>query len=418
MKLGKEDILQFIKDDNVKSIHLSFCDIFGREKNIIIMPEELKQAFRHGIPCNISQVKHFGEGIYRNVLLHPEPETFSDMPWRPDSDRAVRMYCNMTFADGTPFTQRGTKSLLIQAIKEAEAAGYEFYFSTELEFYLFKLDKDGNPTKEPLDNAGLFDIPPEDRCEDVRRGACLALEQMEIYPNNAYHEGGPGQNKISFPFSDPLTAGNNVTTLKAIVKNEALNRGCFADLSPKPIADKQGNGFHIGISVRSDDGTGASSMEHAIAGILDKALDIAPFVNPGVSSFERIEEASAPKIISWTTENRNHLIRFPEAASTYRTAILRLGDSYTNPYFIFALLIYAGLYGIENKLELPPPANFDLETATPEQLSYYQKIPHNLEDAINYSKNSEFIQKYVPEDIIHMYLDRDIGKLMKKYNMV
>ena len=405
MRLNKEEILKFVKDNNIKSINLSFCDIYGREKNIVIMPEELRAAFELGVPFNVSEVKNFGEGIYRNLLLHPEYETFSDMPWRPDDDRAIRMYCSMTYIDGKPFTSRGTKSLLKKAIEEADKAGYEFFFSTEIEFYLFKRDENGNPTKEPYDNAEMFDIPPRDKCEDIRRKVCLSLAKMDVFPNNTYHERGPAQNKITFNYNDPLTAGNNVTTLKAIIKNEAANAGLYADFSPKPLADKPGNGFHIGVSVRADDGTD-SKTAFALSGMLDHICEMTAFLNPFEESYKRLGKLGAPRYVSWTSENREQLFRVPETVGKYRLAELRSSDSMVNPYLAFALLIFASLDGIEKQTPLPPVANFDMDTADEATLSEYKKLPHTFEEACEIAANSDFIRQYLPEDIIKMYLHR------------
>ncbi len=403
MRLNKDEIMRFVKDNNVKTIHLSFCDIYGNEKNIEIMPEELRGAFELGIPFNVSEVKNFGEGIYRNLVLHPEYETFSDMPWRETDDRAVRMFCSMTYADGTPFVRRGTKSLLKQALEEADKSGFEFFFSTEIEFYLFKLDENGNPTKEPYDNAGLYDIPPEDKCESLRRRMCLAVEKMDVFPNNTFHEAGPGQNKITFNYNDPLTAGNNVTTLKAIIKNEAANSGLYADFSPKPLADQPGNGFHIGVSVRADDGTDTKTA-YALSGMLSHIREMTAFLNPFEESYKRLGKLGAPRYVSWTSENREQLFCVPETVGKYRLAELRSSDSTVNPYLAFALLIFASLDGIKNELELPPVANFDMDTADEATLADYEKLPNSFEEARSIAMNSEFIKQYVPEDIIKMYL--------------
>ncbi len=403
MRLNKEEIIKFVKDNNIKSVNLSFCDIYGREKNIVIMPEKLSGAFEHGIACNISEVKNFGEGIYRNVLLHPEYETFSDMPWKEENDRAVRLFCSMTYADGTPFDRRGTKSLLKKAIAAADEEGYEFFFLCELEFYLFKLDENGKPTKEPYDEASLFDIPPEDKCETVRRKICLALEKMGVFPNNTFHEAGPGQNKITFSYTDPLTAGNNITTLKAVIKNEAANCGLYADFSPKPLADKPGNGFHIGISVRANDGNNANTA-FALSGMMDKICEMTAFLNPFDKSYKRIGKLGAPIYVSWTSENREQLFCVPETVGKYRLVKLRSSDSTVNPYLAFALLIYASLDGIKKQTEIPPVSNFDFDTADESVVSGYKKLPASFEEARSLAMNSEFIKEYVPDDLIKMYL--------------
>jgi glutamine synthetase len=400
-----EEILQYVKDENIKSINLSFCDIFGNEKNVVILPEELKSAFTTGVPFNISDVKNFGEGIYKDVFFHPEPETFANMAWRPDNDRAIRMFCNMTYPDGTPFVERGTKSFLKQAIRDADDAGFEFYFSTAIEFYLLGTDEYGLSTREPYDTATLYDIPPEDKCEPIRRSILLAMEHMDIFPNNAYHEDGPGQNKISFGYLDPLTAGNHITTLKAIIKNEARNAGLFADFSPKPVQYQPGNGFNICISVRSRDGS-ESQLPYAVAGIMNRIRELTAFLNPMRISYDRLSRHGAPKYVTWTSENREHLFRMTEGEGGYYKAELRSPDSTVNPYLAFALLIYAGLEGLRNLTPLDEVSNIDLEKADMETLAQFKLLPQSFEEACKIARDSDFVKEYVPEDIVKMYLYR------------
>ena len=403
MKRNKEEVLRAIKEENVKSIRLAFCDIYGREKNISITPEELHEAFNSGVAINAAGVKDFGEGIFCDLFLHPEPTTFSLLPWQPDDDRIARIFCSMTYPDGTPFVSRGTKSILIKAIKAAEDLGYEFYFGSELTYYLFKNDENGKPTKEPLDEAGYLDIEPDDKCESIRRQITQALENMDVTPNGAMHLSGPGQNMITFGLANPLVAGNNIVTAKSVIKLAANRKNLTADFSPKPLDDNRGNGMHIIFAVVANDGN-SNAINNAVAGVMEKASEMTAFLNPFSESYKRLGNHGAPKYISWSSENRAQLIRIPETNAHLKSAEFRLADMSANPYLAFALIIYASLYGIKNNLELPEISNFSFTLVGDDVKARYKELPKTHIEANTKAKNSEFIKEHLPEDIINLYL--------------
>ena len=399
MKYSKEEVLQYIEEEDVKFIRLAFCDVFGRQKNISIMPQELPRAFGYGIAIDASAITGFGDETHSDLLLHPDPETLMLLPWRPEHGKVIRMYTSITHPDGRPF-ECDTRSLLKIAVKSAEMQGYKFYFGSELEFYLFKLDENGNPTKEPYDEAGYMDIAPDDKGENIRREVCLTLEQMGIRPESSHHEEGPGQNEIDFRYSDAIKAADNTMTFQTVVKTVARRNGLFADFSAKPLENKPGNGFHINMSVKSDD---KNDICYMIAGVLDKADQMTAFLNPSENSYERFGQNKAPKYVSWSSENRSQLVRIPAAIGEYRRAELRSPDPTANPYLAFTLMIYAGLYGINHKLDLPPVADFNLYKTDAETLSEYKQLPRTLEDACKLASNSEFIKQYIPSAISDIY---------------
>lgn len=400
MKYSKQEVLQYIQEEDVKFIRLTFCDVFGKQKNISIMPQELSRAFEYGIAIDGSAIIGFGDETHSDLLLHPDAETIMTLPWRPEHGRVVRMFCSISYPDGKPY-ECDSRSLLIQAVKHAEEAGFHFAFGAEQEFYLFNLDEKDNPTKEPYDNAGYMDIAPEDKGENIRREICLTLEQMGIRPESSHHEEGPGQNEIDFRYSEPITAADNAMTFQTIVRTVAHRNGLFADFSPKPLENGPGNGFHINMSVKASDDS--DNLHYMIAGILDKIEDITVFLNPTEQSYQRFGNHKAPKYISWSSENRSQLIRIPAAVGEYRRAELRSPDSMANPYLAFTLLIYAGLYGIENKLELPMVADINLFKVEEETLKKYKKLPQDLKSACKIAKNSDFIKKHIPASILNIY---------------
>ena len=271
MKYSKDEVKQYVKEDDVKFIRLAFCDVFGKQKNISIMPEELDRAFEYGIAFDASSVEGYGDETHSDLFLKPDSQTLMALPWRPEHGKVVRMFSDVTYPSGKPY-ECDTRYLLKKAMQAADDAGVSFYFGAEQEFYLFELDQNGKPTKTPYDDAGYMDVAPEDKGENIRREICLTLEQMGIRPESSHHEGGPGQNEIDFRYSDPLTAADNVMTFQTIVKTIAHRNGLCADFSPKPLENYPGNGFHINMSIKSKDGT--DNLPHIIAGALEKASEM------------------------------------------------------------------------------------------------------------------------------------------------
>lgn len=403
MKYSKQEVLQYIREDDVKFIRLSFCDVFGKQKNISIMPDELLRAFEYGIAIDGSAISGFGDETHSDLLLHPDSETLMQLPWRPEHGKVVRMFTSISYPDGRPF-ECDTRSLLKKAMAEAEQAGHNFAFGAEQEFYLFRRDEKGKPTKEPYDEAGYMDIAPEDNGENIRREICLTLEQMGIKPESSHHEEGPGQNEIDFKYSDALTAADNAMTLQTVVKTIAGRNSLFADFTAKPLEKKPGNGFHINMSVKTDDGS--DNLCYMIAGVLEKAREMTAFLNPTENSYKRFGSHKAPIYVTWSSENRSQLVRIPAAVGEYRRAELRSPDPTANPYLAFTLMIYAGLYGIENKSELPMVADFNIYKASAEVLAKFEKLPQDMRSACEIAANSNFIKNHIPASILDIYCNR------------
>ena len=403
MKYSKAEVLQYMQEENIKFIRLEFCDVFGKQKNISNVPQDLPRAFEQGIAIDASAISGFGDESHSDLFLHPDTDTLMLLPWRPEHGRVVRMFCSISYPDGTPF-ECDTRSLLKKAVQTAKQNGYQFFFGAEQEFYLFHLDENGNPTKTPYDNASYMDISPEDKGENIRREVCLTLEQMGILPESSHHEEGPGQNEIDFRYSDPLTAADNSMTFQTVVKTIAGLNGVFADFSPKPLENQAGNGFHINMSVKSSDGT--DNMDSMIAGILFKISDMTVFFNPTPDSYKRFGSHKAPKYISWSSENRSQLIRVPAAIGIYRRAELRSPDPSANTYLAFALMIHAALEGIQNKLVLPPPVDINLYKADDNTLKNFRQLPKDFKSACTAAANSDFIKKHIPDTILNIYCNQ------------
>ena len=400
MNYSKEEVLQYVLEEDIKFIRLAFCDVFGTQKNISIMPEELPRAFKDGIAFDASAIRGFADEARSDLFLHPDPSTLTVLPWRPEHGKVVRMYSFITYPDGTPF-ECDTRNLLIRATKKAKEAGYTFYFGSEQEFYLFKLDENGEPTKIPYDNAGYMDLAPDDKGENIRREICLTLEQMGIRPESSLHEEGPGQNEIDFRYSDAVTAADNAQTFHTVVRTVARRNGVCADFSPKPLENKAGNGFHINVSAEPSDNM--ENLHCMIAGVMERIRELTLFFNPTAASYRRFGASKAPVYISWSRENRSQLIRIPAAMGEYRRAELRSPDPAANPYLAFALIIYAALEGLKNKSLLPPSVDVNLFTADSRLRDSLQKLPLSLEEAKAAAGSSEFLRRHLPERILSIY---------------
>lgn len=402
MKYTPQEVMQYIEEEDVKFIRLAFCDVHGHPKNISIMPHELERAFKYGIAIDGSAIAGFGDEVHSDLFLHPDPATITVLPWRPEHGRVVRMFCSITHLDGTTFAH-DTRAILKQAIEDAAKLGYTFSFGSELEFYLFKLDEDGEPTNIPYDRASYMDVAPEDKCENVRREICLALERMGIMPESSHHEEGPGQNEVDFRYSDALSAADNAVTFRTVVKTIAARNGLYADFSPKPLQENPGSGFHINISVKGGD---EFVMRRTMGGILKYIADMTLFLNPTDRSYQRLGADKAPKYISWSSDNRSQLIRVPAADGEYRRFELRSPDCTANPYLAFALLIWAGLDGILNNIPLPEKSNVNLFTASPKDLWGLETLPLTRSNAAKVTLSSDFIKTYLSESLINFFCER------------
>ena len=385
-----EDVIEFCEEQDVRFIRLSYFDIYGIQKNVSVLPTELKRAFTEGISFDASAIDGFLDEVHSDLFLYPDPNTMSILPWRSMDGSVIRMYCDIKYPDGTPF-ERDVRYILKKAVNKAKEMGISVNFGSEFEFYLFKQDENGENTYIPLDQAGYMDIAPLDKGENVRREICLTLSEMGIDPEVSHHEMGHGQNEIDFRYSSALQSADNAATFKWVVQAIANMQGLVADFSPKPINDQPGNGMHINMSVENHE----ELMMPFMAGILNRIEEMTLFLNPIKDSYKRLGKDKAPQYISWSYQNRNQLIRIPATHSTNRIE-LRSPDCSCNIYLAYALLICAGLEGIEKKLETIP--------CTDVATNDLKRLPQDLKEAKRKASESEWLRNILGKDVVDIYV--------------
>ncbi|HEY8389817.1 MAG TPA: glutamine synthetase family protein [Clostridia bacterium] len=408
MTLKSDEILGFIKENDVKFIKLAFCDIKGEQKNISIMADKLEDALRFGIYFDSSNISGF-ESESGELMLKPDLSTISILPWRPQQGRVVRFYCNIFNPDGTPF-KHDTRALLMSAQSRCQDMGYQCSISTEAEFYIFKTDSLGNPTTSPYDEGGYSDMAPLDKGENIRREICLNLLEMGIDPEKSHHESGPGQHEIDFKHSAPLKAADNFLAFKSLVKAVCGRNGVYASFLPKPLKNKSGSGLHINLSLNKLDEKNILAENEKldtvtksfIAGVLKHIVEITAFLNPLSNSYQRLGKFEAPSVVDWAYGSRSALIRIPAAFGDKKRIEIRSADCAINPYLALTLIINAGLDGIKNNLEL-------------NENSYKKsRLPISLKEAVLAAQSSTYIDSIIGKETKQRYLSAIIDQAKKK----
>lgn len=400
------EVLQFVEENDVKFIRLAFCDLFGAQKNVAVMAQELPRAFEDGISFDASAIRGFSGVEDSDLFLRPDPSTLSVLPWRPSQGRVCHMFCQILRPDGSPFPG-DSRRLLRQATRRLSDAGFSCRLGTECEFYLFEADEHGQPTFTPQDQGGYCDVAPLDKGENIRRQICLTLEEMGLHPECSHHEQGPGQNEIDFRHSDPLKAADQMLIFKSAVKSIAAMNGLYASFLPKPIEDRSGSGLHLNLSLfREGENLLAGQAGEAasfLQGVLDRAAEITAFLCPLTNSYRRFGAFEAPRYVTWSRGNRSQLVRIPAAAAPYSRMELRSPDPACNPYLAMALVMEAGLEGIREGKALQPSTDRDLYRLPPEETAGLAALPQTLEDALELAEGSSFVAKVLPEEIRTRY---------------
>ncbi len=411
---AKDRVLQMAREQDVKFIRLWFTDILGFLKSMAITVDELERAMEDGMGFDGSSVEGFARIDESDMIVMPDPDTFSLIPWHKDHAIA-RMFCDILHPGGEPF-EGDPRFVLKRNLKRAADMGYGFYVGPELEFFYFKDDKHA----EPLDLGGYFDMTPLDAATEMRRDTILALQEFGITVEFAHHEVAPSQHEIDLRYEEAMKMADIVMTYRLAVKLIARQYGCYATFMPKPIATVNGSGMHVHQSLfkdgrnaffdENDEYSISDLARHYMAGLLRHAQEITLVTSQWVNSYKRLVPGyEAPVYISWARRNRSDLIRIPEYKPGKENATrieYRSPDPACNPYLVFSVMLAAGLEGIEQKYELPGPVEENVFEMSAEERKRrgIGLLPGNLSEAIHHAERSELLKKTLGDHVFENFI--------------
>ncbi len=414
-----EFVLRAMEERDVRFVRLWFTDVLGFLKSVAIAPAELEGAFAEGIGFDGSAIQGFARVYEADMVAHPDPSTFQLLPWRGTTQGTARMFCDIRLPDGSP-AFADPRYVLKRALRKAADMGFTFYTHPEIEFYLFKEPVVPGEPPVPVDQGGYFDHTTANAGTDFRRHAITLLEQMGISVEFSHHEGGPGQQEIDLRYADALMTADNIMTFRVVIKEVAATKNMFASFMPKPLENHPGSGMHTHVSLFEGDGNAFydASAEYNlskigrqfIAGLLRHAAEISAVTNQFVNSYKRLAVGSeAPRYICWGQNNRSALVRVPMFKPTKGASArveLRSIDSAANPYLAYALVLSAGLAGIENEYELPEGAEDDVWSLSERQRQSLgiKPLPRSLDTAITLMENSELAAETLGEHVFDFVL--------------
>jgi glutamine synthetase len=417
-KYSKEDILKLAQEENVKFIRLQFTDMLGIIKNVEIPSDQLPKALSNQMMFDGSSIEGFVRIEESDMYLYPDLDTWVVFPWTSEKGRVARLICDVYTTDGEPFAgdPRGT---LKRVLKEAEELGFTgFNIGPEPEFFLFKMDENGEPTLELNDKGGYFDLAPTDLGENCRRDIVLELEDMGFEIEASHHEVAPGQHEIDFKYADAVRACDDIQTFKLVVKTIARKHGLHATFMPKPLFGVNGSGMHCNMSLFKDsenafyDQKGELQLTDTafqfIAGILKHAEAFTAITNPTVNSYKRLVPGyEAPCYVAWSAKNRSPLIRIPASRGLSTRVEVRSVDPAANPYLAMAVMLAAGLDGIKNKMTPPPAVNRNIYVMNKEERveAGINDLPATLAQALDNLKSDEVIMNALGEHIAEHFIE-------------
>lgn len=365
-KHSKEDILSIAEGEDVRFIRLQFTDLLGIIKNVEIPVDQLSKALDNEMTFDGSSIEGFVRIEESDMKLYPDLDTWVIFPWTPEKGRVARLICDIYNPDGTPF-EGDPRGVLKKGLTHMNELGFtDFNIGPEPEFFLFKMDENGDPSLELNDKGGYFDLAPTDLGENCRRDIVLELEDMGFEIEASHHEDAPGQHEIDFEFSDAVTTCDNIQTFKLVVKTIARKHGLHATFMPKPLFGVAGSGMHSNMSLFKGDDNAfydetselqiSETAMQFLAGIARHARNFTAITNPLVNSYKRlIPGYEAPSYIAWSLQNRSPLIRIPASRGLSTRIEVRSVDPSANPYLAMAVLLASGLDGIKNEWKPPQP---------------------------------------------------------------
>lgn len=413
----KEDIRKFVEEENVNFVRLQFTDILGMIKNVEIPISQLEKALNNKMMFDGSSIEGFVRIEESDMYLVPDLNTWMVFPWPSGKGKVARLICDISLANGSPFTgdPRGNLKRVLTEMKELGFT--DFNLGPEPEFFLFKLDDNMQPTMELNDNGGYFDLAPMDLGENCRRDIVLELEEMGFEVEASHHECAPGQHEIDFKYADVLTACDNIQTFKLVVKTIARKHGLHATFMPKPLFGVSGSGMHCNVSLFKDgknafvDESGelelSTTAYQFMAGVLEHVPGFTAVTNPTVNSYKRLVPGyEAPCYIAWSAQNRSPLIRIPASRGISTRIEVRSVDSAANPYLAMAVILKAGLDGIKRELEPPTPVDRNIYEMEPSELQDLGigTLPTDLDHALISLGKDEVIQEALGNHIFTNFM--------------
>ncbi len=417
MKYTRDDIIRLVDEEDVEFIRLQFTDIFGMLKNVAITSSQLNRAL--GGLCTFAAAAIDGRSGVNlfYLVLRPDLVTFEILPWRPQQGKVARLLCDVCGEDDRP-AEGDCRSVLRRVCAKAEEMGYGFGIRQECEFFLFSLNDDGQPTTITHENASYFDVAPNDFSENVRRDIVLNLEEMGFEVEASHHEIAPAQHEIDLAMTDALTAADNLMTFKMTTKSIAKRHGLHATFMPKPKGDDYGSGMHLDLSLTTLDGRdafadpaderGFSRTAYSfIAGLLAHMPAMTALLNPLVNSYKRfVPGYDAPITLNWSVDLRDSLIGLSRRRDGGTVLELRSPDGTMNPYLAYAVILAAGLDGIEKGLEAPAPMTRSLARMDRVELAEMnlEQLPMSLGDAIEALHADSFVTDVLGEHIAKTYI--------------
>ncbi len=420
--MGKQEefVLRALEERDVRFVRLWFTDVLGYLKSVAVAPAELEGAFAEGIGFDGSAIEGFARVYEADMLAKPDPSTFQILPWRGgDGPATARMFCDIVMPDGSA-SYADPRFVLKRTLSRAAEKGFTFYTHPEIEFYLFKDNPVPGQEPVPVDRSGYFDHTASSAGADFRREAITMLEQMGISVEFSHHEGGPGQQEIDLRYADALSTADNIMTFRTVVREVALSQGIWASFMPKPFTTHPGSGMHTHVSLFEGDRNAffeagsqyqlSKTGRQFIAGILRHAAEITVVTNQWVNSYKRlVGGGEAPSYVCWGHNNRSAMIRVPmyKPNKGQSTRVeLRTLDSACNPYLAFAVILAAGLKGIEQGYELPPEAEDDVWSLNDRERKALgiDPLPRSLQDAIHVAESSELLAETLGEHVYDFFL--------------
>lgn len=412
---GKEWVVKECRDKGVEFIRLWFTDLLGMMKSVSITVEQLEEALDDGIGFDGSSITGYQDIQESDMIAMPDPSTFTLLPWRPTDKSVAKMFCDILNPDGSPYAG-DPRYILKRAIKKATDLGFTFYVGPELEYFYFK-DKNGTV---PLDEGGYFDLTPLDAASPLRRDTILVLKEMGIPVEYSHHEVSPSQHEIDLRYADALTMADSAMTYRLVVKEIAYKHGVYATFMPKPVFGQNGSGMHTHQSLFKGDKNAffdAGDPTHLsevgksyIAGLLKYASEMSSILAQWVNSYKRLVPGfEAPVYIAWSQRNRSALVRVPlykPGKELAMRAEMRCPDPACNPYLAFAVMLNAGLKGIEERCELPPEMTENLFELTEEQRKEkgIETLPGSLGEAIAATEKSELMRETLGDHAFERFI--------------